>query len=228
MPQPTPPGRWAGLVDVLTRVPLIVVMYFISQASIRRLVGIFAHRAHTTPLTFALDITADAAFLSFALTICILAALRLQPVRKAKGLLPRATALVGGFMLTILASAPRIEAVPDQVKLASVVLLCIGNLVMAFSLFYLGRSFSIMPEARRLVTDGPYGLIRHPLYVAEAFATLGSFLIYLSWPAAALCLLQTLLQLGRIHYEEQVLRQAFPDYESYARRVPRFIPRFSR
>jgi protein-S-isoprenylcysteine O-methyltransferase Ste14 len=44
----------------------------------------------------------------------------------------------------------------------------------------LGRSFSVMPEARRLVTNGPYSVIRHPVYLGEAVALAGVTSQYLS------------------------------------------------
>jgi len=33
----------------------------------------------------------------------------------------------------------------------------------------------MMAEARRLVTSGPYRLVRHPLYLAEELAVVGIF-----------------------------------------------------
>jgi hypothetical protein len=44
----------------------------------------------------------------------------------------------------------------------------------------LAGSASPMAEARRLVTDGPYALARHPLYIAEEIAVIGLFLQYAS------------------------------------------------
>ncbi len=47
------------------------------------------------------------------------------------------------------------------------VLATIGLVYSVWGLAYLRRSFSIIPEARRLVTGGPYGLSRHPVYLGE-------------------------------------------------------------
>jgi protein-S-isoprenylcysteine O-methyltransferase Ste14 len=48
-----------------------------------------------------------------------------------------------------------------------------GNALAVLVLVQLGRSFSIMAEARRLVTSGVYRWVRHPLYLAEELAVIG-------------------------------------------------------
>ena len=219
-------SRPSALLDVLTRVPLIVMMFMVARAAWLRLGEHVAQLAQTGWLAFSLAFGQDAAFCCFALAVCVLAILRLPPVRKARGLLPRAAAMAGSFLLTLLASLPHATGVPTAVRVASLSLLLLGNALTVVSVLHLGRSFSILPEARRLVASGPYALVRHPLYVAEALAAAGSFLMYLSWPAAALCCLQTLFQLARVHYEEAVLGATFAEYADYARRVPRFLPRW--
>ena len=45
---------------------------------------------------------------------------------------------------------------------------------------YLGKSFSIIPQARRLVREGPYSVVRHPLYLAEEVALLSCLLRFFS------------------------------------------------
>jgi protein-S-isoprenylcysteine O-methyltransferase Ste14 len=66
--------------------------------------------------------------------------------------------------------------------------------------------------------------VRHPLYLAEAVAALGALINFLSAWALVLVAVQIALQMVRIHYEERVLRETFPEYESYARRTARLIP----
>jgi protein-S-isoprenylcysteine O-methyltransferase Ste14 len=66
--------------------------------------------------------------------------------------------------------------------------------------------------------------VRHPLYLAEAVATLGAMISFLSVWALLLVVVQMTLQLVRIHYEERVLRQTFPEYAGYAKRTARLIP----
>ena len=55
----------------------------------------------------------------------------------------------------------------------STLLLLGGNALAVLVLVQLGRSFSVMAEARRLVTSGVYRWVRHPLYLAEELAVIG-------------------------------------------------------
>lgn len=89
----------------------------------------------------------------------------------------------------------------------------------------LGRSFSILPEARELVTRGLYAHMRHPLYVGE-FGMLAGLVIA---SATAVNLLPIAMfitaQAVRVRLEEAALTREFPEYADYAARTPRFIPR---
>src|SRR5438309_7699588 len=48
-----------------------------------------------------------------------------------------------------------------------------GLAYSVWRLAYLRRSFSVIPEARRLVTGGPYRLSRHPVYLREIATAIG-------------------------------------------------------
>ena len=88
----------------------------------------------------------------------------------------------------------------------------------------LGRSISILPEARRLVTRGPYALVRHPLYLGEIVALAGVALQYWSVWALLLWGLVCVFQLQRMKYEERVLSEVFPEYQDYMTRTARLLP----
>ena len=104
----------------------------------------------------------------------------------------------------------------------------LGTAGLAYSVWglaYLRRSFSIVPEARRLVMGGPYALSRHPVYLGEIVTIVGVNLATAGWPGALAIACVIACQLLRIRWEEGVLGRAFPnDYPGYALRVPRYFP----
>ena len=93
----------------------------------------------------------------------------------------------------------------------------------------LGEFWSItlkVRERHRLVTEGVYRRIRHPMYSALFLYSLGQALAVPNWLAgpsygAAFGLLFAL----RITAEERMMRETFPaEYEAYAARTKRLIP----
>ena len=105
------------------------------------------------------------------------------------------------------------------------VLATAGLAYSVWGLAYLRRSFSIVPEARRLVTGGPYGLSRHPVYVGEIATAIGVNLATAGWPAALAVVYFLGAEVLRMRWEEGVLTRVFPDdYPGYAARVPRYFP----
>jgi protein-S-isoprenylcysteine O-methyltransferase Ste14 len=101
----------------------------------------------------------------------------------------------------------------------------IGLAYSVWGLAYLRRSFSIIPEARRLVTGGPYSLSRHPVYLGEVVTAIGINLATTGWPGALAVMYFIACELLRIRWEEGVLSRTFPgDYPDYARSVPRYAP----
>jgi protein-S-isoprenylcysteine O-methyltransferase Ste14 len=92
------------------------------------------------------------------------------------------------------------------------------------SVLVLGTCFGVLPEARGLVTRGPYRLVRHPVYLGELGACAGLVLSAPSlWNAACLLVL-VLAQVWRTGYEEAALAAEFGAYRAYAARTPRLIP----
>lgn len=149
---------------------------------------------------------------------------RSPPRAKARGLAPRLTALLAVTLLFGLAFLPRLADPPAALLFLSAGLALAGNALALIALKRLGTSFSVMSEARRLVTDGPYRIVRHPLYLTEEIAVVGILLPYWSAAALLLFLAHLAVQLLRLGNEERVLRAAFPDYADYARRTARLIP----
>jgi protein-S-isoprenylcysteine O-methyltransferase Ste14 len=100
-----------------------------------------------------------------------------------------------------------------------------GLAYSVWGLAYLRRSFSIIPEARRLVTGGPYGLSRHPVYLGEVATAVGVNLATAGWLSGLAIAYFIACELMRIRWEERILALSFPsEYPEYARRVPRYLP----
>ena len=212
------------LYDLLAATPLIVWYGFIVTMQLPPL----AHQiASLDPATADARVLASLAskFATQALFIVLmlLMVLRRQPLGKAAGFYPRFAAVAGTFLgLAIVVLPARELSVPLYVAST---LLIVGGMVFAlYAVIELGRSFSVMPEARRLVTNGPYSFVRHPLYLGEAVALVGVTLQFLSPWALALLALQCIFQMERMKNEELVLSRAFPDYRDYASRTARLVP----
>jgi protein-S-isoprenylcysteine O-methyltransferase Ste14 len=104
-------------------------------------------------------------------------------------------------------------------------LLQLAGAAFAFaSLFVIGRSFGLVAANRGIVTRGPYGLVRHPIYLGYVVANLGYLLENPSSRNAMILGVATFAQLVRISCEEDVLSHD-PAYSAYRTQVRyRLIP----
>jgi protein-S-isoprenylcysteine O-methyltransferase Ste14 len=113
------------------------------------------------------------------------------------------------------------------VRHVGLVLFALGFIGINWAEAALGRLFSFqveLQEGHRLVTGGPFRLVRHPRYAFILLYSLGLSLVFRS--GAALLLTGALLAvlLWRISDEEALLRRAFGEWEGYARRTWRLVP----
>ena len=91
----------------------------------------------------------------------------------------------------------------------------------------LGGNLTPFPKpsaGTRLVRAGIYGLMRHPLYTAVFCGSVGWALVWRSWPALLAALALVPFFDAKARREECWLRQQFPEYLEYERRVRRFVP----
>jgi len=109
---------------------------------------------------------------------------------------------------------------PVWVTTLGLALTAVGYALGVVGLVALGRSFSLFPEARRLVMHGPYRLVRHPLYLAELVATLGVAVVLFRPEAFLLYAAHVTCQIWRICLEERLLEKTFPEYARYKIRTP--------
>ena len=156
------------------------------------------------------------------LMLALLVMTRSPAKAQAEGLLPRITAFVGTYLpWTITFFGKTDQALPN---LASTACVLVGIIMMLVTIRHLGRSFSLVPQARSVVQTGPYRFIKHPLYLAEEIAMLGVVLQFLTPATVIIFVLHLGVQVCRILYEEDLLRRNFPEYSSYEASRWRVIP----
>ncbi|HEY6630037.1 MAG TPA: protein-S-isoprenylcysteine O-methyltransferase [Rhizobiaceae bacterium] len=95
---------------------------------------------------------------------------------------------------------------------------------------WLGRNWSVTLEIRdghRLVTDGPYRFVRHPMYSSFWLWAIAQALLLPNWVAGLAGLVGVgLLYFGRVGAEEALMQKSFGDeYRAYAARTGRVFPR---
>lgn len=209
--------------DRLMRLPILL---FTSFFFIREMLGLNDFLAHP-PLVwdwhYMSTLAARIALLVFLGLLIFFHAIRSRPINQAAGWEPKISALLGLTLGNVLLLLDRSTPSP-MLDIASTLLLLMGNYLCVVVLLHLGRSVSIMAEARKLVTSGPYRVIRHPLYLAEQIAIVGIFLQFLSWQAATVLLVHFVFQVRRMLNEECILTETFPQYRDYADRTARLIP----
>lgn len=112
----------------------------------------------------------------------------------------------------------------------------LGGALMALSLFLVWQVFRFnsfaAPQVRiqaarahRVVSDGPYRIVRHPMYAVSILYLLGMPLLLGSWWGVAVVPLFVVAFASRVVGEERMLRRELAGYEAYAKHVRyRLIP----
>jgi protein-S-isoprenylcysteine O-methyltransferase Ste14 len=123
-------------------------------------------------------------------------------------------------------------SIPGWIRWCGLVPAAVGLGLLRASLAHLGASFTDtaqVPQAGRLVTDGPYRTIRHPYYAAAALLMIATSLLTANLLVAVAASFVWGLLWCRLPEEERALEAAYGDqYRSYAARTGRFFPRLGR
>lgn len=91
----------------------------------------------------------------------------------------------------------------------------------------LGRELRTHPAPSSgavLRVDGPYRVVRHPIYAGLLLFAAGLATIASTVRAAAALVGLVVLLSAKARFEERLLTERFPEYREYVRRTPRFVP----
>jgi protein-S-isoprenylcysteine O-methyltransferase Ste14 len=101
-----------------------------------------------------------------------------------------------------------------------------GALVGLIGLWLRAYAAGYLHKQEVLTVTGPYAYTRNPLYLGSLLMGVGFAVAARSWwVGVALVVMFFAIYVPVIHDEEAFLRQKFPEFEEYARRVPRMFPR---
>jgi protein-S-isoprenylcysteine O-methyltransferase Ste14 len=150
----------------------------------------------------------------------------LQLVQQKRKRMLAAGVVAGVVLLAFTDSAWRIEwpRIHRTLQWSGLLLVLVCILGRTWTTLYIGGQ-----KRRMLVTNGPYSVVRNPLYLFTLLGAAGLGALSGALSFMAICTaFAAVVFLSVARQEEQFLLATFPDeYPSYAKRVPRLLPRFS-
>ena len=104
----------------------------------------------------------------------------------------------------------------------------IGSVLILAGLVIRALASGHVRKNEALATTGPYAYTRNPLYLGSLLIGIGFALAARSWWVGCVLVVMFLaIYIPVIRGEEKFLREKFPEFEEYARRVPRMLPRLT-
>lgn len=119
------------------------------------------------------------------------------------------------------------SALPPAVSLGGDALVALGFLInfFVFKENSYGASSVQIFEGHKVISTGPYALVRHPMYVGGLVLGFGTPLALGSWWGLVVFALTTPILIWRILDEEQLLKSDLPGYREYTQKVRyRLVP----
>jgi protein-S-isoprenylcysteine O-methyltransferase Ste14 len=114
------------------------------------------------------------------------------------------------------------------IRIAGVALYIVGLLVAIFGRLQLGSNWANIEDrqllpGQALITHGIYRHVRHPIYLGDLLLFTGVQLALNSWLFVSGIIL-ALVTFRQAAAEEEILAEAFPEYETYRQRTKRLVP----
>ena len=203
--------------------PLVIFVVFACVGLAQELRAEILLCSNAPTLLHALAALSTTSIMIFAAQQALLCLIRRPPLARAEGFRPRIAAFASAYAGLLMLLVGR-ERLGELGAIISVGLSVLGTIGAIWVLSWLGRSFSIFPQARALVTRGPYRMVRHPLYLMEGISIFGISLQFKQPGSFVVFFFSVSLMLVRMNYEEDVLIRTFPGYAFCRRATWRIIP----
>jgi protein-S-isoprenylcysteine O-methyltransferase Ste14 len=160
----------------------------------------------------------------FYILLILLYFLRTSAISTSKSPLTNIIAILTAFIPFTIPLLENNSFVDPVNAVISSVIIILGMFLAIYALLVLGRNVSIIPQARKLVKNGPYRLVRHPLYLGELTSVFGIVAAEVTISKMMVFLLFMAAQIYRSLREEKLLESIFHEYQEYCLKTPRFIP----
>ena len=211
--------------DVFTRIVAVACFGFLGAASCAVVMATVSRMAASGFDTrmFCTIVVNACIFLQFLIQSTLVVC-RSRALAKTGGVGARAVAMAGSWLIFAVVLLPIRVDLSTPIYVLAALVSAGGDCLAIVVVLHLGRSYSVMAEARGLVVDGPYAIVRHPLYLAEQLSLIGAVITFLSWRVMVLFTVQSCCQYLRARNEERILSSTFPAYADYRRRTPMLVP----
>ena len=107
------------------------------------------------------------------------------------------------------------------------IVMVFAGVIAIWAIMIMNIKFNVAPDVvknARLIKSGPYKFIRHPMYLSVFVITLCWLIDYFTYSRMSVTLILFVVIISKIKYEENLLKEAFPEYEEYQSKTKKFIP----
>ncbi len=117
---------------------------------------------------------------------------------------------------------------PAPYSPAAIIVVILGIAIGLYTIMHnrIGN-FNVAPPLKsnaKLITTGPYKLVRHPMYLSVIVVLIGLCIHAWSTPALVGALVSSQAMYGKSVIEEKLLLDRFPEYAAYRTTTKRLVP----